>query len=130
MPKTKHEIKMNFRGHDITVPAGQPVRKCEDGTGQCFVENFASSFIDERANAMLFHDATHYGIRVDAAEVDGLKTFRVQDRVGRARHVVSFHDGVKAHADHSPFFDMQICGNKRARQKFVKKLTSAGYVEQ
>jgi hypothetical protein len=129
MLKTKHEIKMNFRGHDIVVPAGQSVSKCKDSTGQYFVENFAS-FIDERVHPMLFHDATYYGIRVDVNDVFGAKAFKVQERIGRARHVVSFHDGVKTHADYSPFFDMQICGNKRARQKFVKELTAAGYVEQ
>lgn len=128
MLKTKHEIKMNFRGYDIVVPFGQPVRKCPDGTRQYFLENFAT-FIDERTQAILFHDATHYGIRVDGADVSGLKTFRVQERIGRARHVVSFHDGVKTHKDNSPFFDMQICSRKRDRQKFVKELTAAGYVE-
>jgi hypothetical protein len=129
MLKTKHEIKMNFCGYDIVVPAGQPVSKCKDSPGQYFVEDFAT-FIDERKQGILFHDATHYGIRVDVADVAGAKRFSVQERVGRARHVVSFHDGVKTHADYSPFFDMQICGNKRARQKFVKELTAAGYVEQ
>jgi hypothetical protein len=129
MPKTKHELKMNFRGYDIVVPAGQPVSKCQDSSGQCFVENFGS-FIDERSQAMLFHDATHYGIRVDGADVEGLKVFRVRDSIGKARHVVSFHNGVKTHADHSPFFDIQICGNKRARHKFVKLLLAEGYVEQ
>lgn len=128
MLKTKHEIKMNFRGYDIVVPAGQPVSKCPDGSGQYFVESFAT-FIDESKQGILFHDAAHYGIRVDIDDVLGAKSFRVQERIGRARHVVTFHDGVKTHADFSPFFDMQICGNKRARQKFVKELTAAGYAE-
>lgn len=68
MLKTNRELKLNFRGHDIVVPAGQPVEKCKDSTGQYFVEDFAS-FIDKRQRPILFHDATHYGIRVEGSDV-------------------------------------------------------------
>jgi hypothetical protein len=58
-----------------------------------------------------------------------LKTFNIQERIGRARHVVSFHDGVKAHRDNSPFFDVRIFNRKLDRQKFVTELKAAGYVQ-
>ncbi len=57
-----------------------------------------------------------------------VKQFNVLDRVGKARHVVNYHDGIKTHADGSKFFDMHICGNKRALAKFVAELTSQGYL--
>lgn len=56
------------------------------------------------------------------------KTFKEQAGIGKARHVVSFHDGVKTHHDNSPFFDVRIFSQKRKAEKFIKKLTAAGYV--
>ena len=53
--------------------------------------------------------------------------YRIQTNVGKARYVVSFHDGVKTHKDGSPFFDMRIFSAKRAMQKFVRDLESQGY---
>lgn len=47
--------------------------------------------------------------------------------IGKARHVVSFHDGVKTHKDGSPFFDVKVLGNKREVAKFVKDLSSKGF---
>lgn len=58
-----------------------------------------------------------------------VKNFHVTQNVGKARHVVNFHDGVKTHKDGSPFYDIEICGNKRNRDTFTKGLKSAGYVE-
>lgn len=59
-----------------------------------------------------------------------MKSFRYRQNIGKARHVVSFHGGVKAHKDGSPFFDMSIFGRKRDAEKFMKDLRVAGYVEQ
>lgn len=56
------------------------------------------------------------------------KTFNVMAGIGKARHVVSFHDGVKTHKDHSPFFDVRVFGSKRSAAKFMKDLASEGYV--
>lgn len=58
------------------------------------------------------------------------KVFNVRPKVGKARHVVSIHDGVKMHKDNSPFFDIKICGNKRCLQAVVKSLKKNGYSEQ
>lgn len=57
------------------------------------------------------------------------KNFYVSQSVGNARHVVSFHDGVKTHKDGSPFYDVEICGNKRNRDTFIKGLKRTGYAE-
>ena len=57
------------------------------------------------------------------------KDFYYHERIGRARHCVSFHDGVKTHNDGSAFYDMRICGNKRKRDRFLRELRREGYVE-
>jgi hypothetical protein len=58
-----------------------------------------------------------------------LKTFSTQRNIGKARHVVNYHDGVKVHKDNSPFFDIAIFGRKTKADAFVKELKAAGYVE-
>lgn len=55
------------------------------------------------------------------------KRYETIANVGKVRHVVSFHDGVKAHPDGSPFFDIATFGNKRARDKFCRSLIRQGY---
>jgi hypothetical protein len=57
-----------------------------------------------------------------------LKTFNRTQNIGKARHVVNFHDGEKTHKDNSPFFDVEIFKRKREADKFVKGLIAAGYV--
>lgn len=59
-----------------------------------------------------------------------MKSFRYRQNIGKARHVVSFHDGEKTHKDGSPFFDMSIFVRKCDAEKFIKDLRIAGYVEQ
>lgn len=58
-----------------------------------------------------------------------MKRFHVQYSIGKARHVVSYHDGAKTHPDGSPFFDLAICRNKKRLAKFVATLKASGYVE-
>jgi len=55
------------------------------------------------------------------------KRYRVTPAIGKARHVVNFHDGVKTHADGSPFFDVEICGNLQRLYDFTSDLREAGY---
>lgn len=57
-----------------------------------------------------------------------MKTFTEQENVGRARYVVNFHNGVTTHGDGSPFYDVRIFKNKRAKARFVRALVKAGYV--
>ena len=56
------------------------------------------------------------------------KTFNTV-RMRRGCHVLSTHDGVKVHADNSPFFDIEIFRNARALDSRVKELKSAGYAK-
>ena len=54
-------------------------------------------------------------------------TYRIQSNIGKARHVVSFHDGVKTHGDGSPFFEVEIFSNMKDRDRFIARLKSKGY---
>jgi hypothetical protein len=65
--------------------------------------------------------------RWKAANLVGEKLYREQERVGTARYVVSFHDGVKQHTDGSAFYDIRIFGNWRAKDRFVRGLQRVGY---
>lgn len=55
------------------------------------------------------------------------KTYRYTQNVGKARHVVSFHDGAKLHRDGSPFFDLRVFGRKRDAELFMRDLRRGGY---
>ncbi|MFT6906999.1 MAG: hypothetical protein ACJAS1_003673 [Oleiphilaceae bacterium] len=55
------------------------------------------------------------------------KLFSVSNNVGKAKYVVSFHDGVKVHKDKSPFFDIAIFTNKKKLSSFVCNLERDGY---
>jgi hypothetical protein len=66
--RTKAEIKMRFgKGGvlaDITIPAH--TRCVHASHGQFFVDDL--SWLDR--NSMTLHDATYYGIRIDADQVE------------------------------------------------------------
>jgi hypothetical protein len=47
--------------------------------------------------------------------------------VGRAKYLVSYHNGEKFYQDGSPFFDLAIFSNKRNFNKFIKELIEQGY---
>lgn len=57
------------------------------------------------------------------------KNYYVMSNVGKARHVVNFHDGEKTHADGSEFYDVRIANNKRDRDAFIAELQRSGYTE-
>ena len=58
-----------------------------------------------------------------------MKTYRYTHATGKARHCISYHDGVSTHKDGSPFFGLEICGNLRALKRFLRKLQGEGYAE-
>jgi len=58
-----------------------------------------------------------------------MKRFNIQHNIGKAKHVVNFHDGIKKHPDGSDFFDIQIFNNKKKMDKFVDELSGNGFVE-
>lgn len=57
-----------------------------------------------------------------------MKTFKVYDGIGKAKHLVSFHDGTKTNLDGSEFFDIKIFKNKVMLNKFIKELHFQGYI--
>lgn len=64
--KTKREITMDFRDHGpITIPKGTRVSPA--GDGEFFAENFGTYL---PKNSIQMHDATYYGIRIKADEVE------------------------------------------------------------
>ena len=58
-----------------------------------------------------------------------MKKFRIQYNIGRAKYLVSYHDGVKKHNDGSEFFDIAIFKNKKLLNAFVRNLENNGYTE-
>ena len=58
-----------------------------------------------------------------------MKTFYRQDRIGKAKYTISFHDGIQTHKDGSPFFGIAIFKNKKKLKEFTDKLISKGYKE-
>lgn len=58
-----------------------------------------------------------------------MKRFQVQYNIGKAKYVVSFHDGVKKHQDNSDFFDLRIFRNKKDLKTFTDGLRRDGYAE-
>jgi len=63
--KTTKEIKMNFKGYDITIPAGTRVTHntaLGPDPNYHFIDDL--SFINKKEMPLLWHDANYYGINV------------------------------------------------------------------
>ena len=58
-----------------------------------------------------------------------MKQFHIQNNIGKAKYIVSHHDGKKKHRDGSLFFDMTIFKNKKKLSSFVSNLKRIGYNE-
>ena len=56
-----------------------------------------------------------------------MKKFYVQYGIGRAKYVVSYHNGRKKHKDGSNFYDIKIFRNKKDLKKFTDGLLKKGY---
>jgi hypothetical protein len=67
---------------------------------------------------------------IDRVEQVTDKKFHVHYNVGKAKYVVSHHDGTKTHKDGSEFFDVRILKNKKAFNEFIKDLKARGYKEE
>jgi len=61
---------------------------------------------------------------------EGRKRFNTQTGIGKSKHVLNFHDGVKTHKDGSDFYDIRIFSNAKDLAAFVADLKSKGYVEE
>lgn len=58
-----------------------------------------------------------------------MKKFHWMSNVGKAKYIVSFHDGIQKHKDGSEFFDCRIFKNKPSLNAFLQKLILDGYKE-
>lgn len=59
-----------------------------------------------------------------------MKHFYVQHNIGKARHVVNYHDGAQKHPDGSDFYGCAIFSNKRKLASYVSGLRKIGYRDQ
>ena len=57
------------------------------------------------------------------------KNFNTMYRIGKAKYVVNFHDGVNKHKDGSDFYDIKIFKNKVDLKNFREDLLKRGYIE-
>lgn len=57
------------------------------------------------------------------------KDYYLMYRVGKAKYVVNYYDGVKTHNDGSKFYDIAIFSNKQKMNNFIKELQNKGYKE-
>ena len=55
------------------------------------------------------------------------KNFKLTRSIGRAKYVISYHDGISKHKDGSPFYNVSIYSNKRDANRFCTVLESSGY---
>ena len=58
-----------------------------------------------------------------------MKYFNTKFGIGRAKYVISFHDGEKKHKDGSNFFDIAIFSNKKDFFKRISQLKKDNYIE-
>lgn len=58
-----------------------------------------------------------------------MKRFYVQNNIGMAKYLVSYHDGKQKHSDGSDFFGIKIFKNKKKLAQCIADLESNGYVE-
>lgn len=57
-----------------------------------------------------------------------MKVYIDHPPVGKCKHLVSFHDGVKTHRDGTPFFDLRTARNKKQKERIIRQLKREGYV--
>lgn len=62
-------------------------------------------------------------------QIDKMKKYRLNFNIGKAKYLVSYHDGIKKHKDGSEFFDIQIFNNKQKLNLFISELKAMGYSE-
>jgi hypothetical protein len=61
--------------------------------------------------------------------VGPMKQFYERDNVGTSKYTVNHHDGIKTHADGSPFYDIRIFSNRAKKDRFIRALSKDGYRE-
>jgi len=58
-----------------------------------------------------------------------MKTYEVQNNIGKAKYVVSYHNGQSTHQDGSKFYDIRIANNKKKLKEITGNLKAQGYTE-
>ena len=61
---------------------------------------------------------------------EGKKRFKVGFNIGKAKYVISHHDGRQKHKDGSDFFGISIYKNQKAFEKGQEDLKKKGYIEE
>jgi len=61
---------------------------------------------------------------------EGKKRFKVGHNIGKAKYVISFHDGKSKHKDGSDFFGIETFRNQKEFEKGKNDLRKKGYIEE
>ena len=61
---------------------------------------------------------------------EGKKRFKVGHNIGKAKYVISFHDGKSKHKDGSDFFGIKTFKNQKEFEKGKNYLRKKGYIEE
>ena len=56
-----------------------------------------------------------------------MKTYYLTKNVGKAKYLLSYHNGKATHKDGSPFFDIAIFSNKVKLNEYISNLIAEGY---
>jgi hypothetical protein len=59
-----------------------------------------------------------------------MKRYNILKQVGKAKYVVSYHDGIKKHSDGSDFYDIAIFKSIKKMNPFILDLYNKGYMEE
>ena len=57
-----------------------------------------------------------------------MKTYNIKTNIGKAKYLLSYHDGVKTHSDGSKMYDIAIFKNVVKLHDFEKTLIMNGYI--
>jgi hypothetical protein len=57
------------------------------------------------------------------------KDYYIQHNIGKAKYVVSYHNGTDTHKDGSKFYNVKLFKNKKNLNNFIQELTKDGYRE-
>jgi putative NIF3 family GTP cyclohydrolase 1 type 2 len=57
-----------------------------------------------------------------------MKLYYIQFNIGKAKYVISYHNGIDKHKDGSNFYGIRIFHNKKKLADFEKQLLNSGYI--
>ena len=58
------------------------------------------------------------------------KVMKQEFNIGRAKYVISYHDGISTHRDGSPFYGIRIFHNVRKFRTAIREMKQEGYIDQ